>query len=72
MEYTSSIEWAEAEDVRWGKAKVIAVMRDHSLNLDDAAMWDDFSHACQPLNIRRAAGVEPVFAAADVLRWLGY
>lgn len=61
MDYTSSIEWAEDNQVTWTATQAAEILADHGHT--DSESLASFLAECGDLNR---------YEAADVLRWLGY
>jgi hypothetical protein len=63
MDYASSVEWAEQEEIIWSKYEVLQVLFDHgALENKDASFPE----------MIKTLGDKAEYAAADVLAWLGY
>ncbi len=61
MDYSSSIEWAEENEVRWTATQAAEILADHGHT--DTESLADFVRECGDRNL---------YEAPAVLRWLGY
>ena len=61
MDYASSIDWAEENEITWTATQAAEIIADHGIT--DAESLADFIRECGDRNR---------YDAAAVLRWLGY